>query len=95
MVRLKTNVLTPQEKTGIIDKYQLKDKDTGSAEVQIALLTEEINQLTRHLRKHVKDYHSRRGLLQMVIRRKRFLNWLRAENSRRYNLITKKLALRK
>jgi small subunit ribosomal protein S15 len=88
-------MLTTEEKTKIISKYKLHGKDTGSAEVQIAILTEEIGRLADHLKKHEKDHHSRRGLLQMVIKRKRLLDWLRRESSRRYNALTKRLSLRK
>ncbi len=88
-------MLTAEEKTKVVSKYGLHGKDTGSAEVQIAILTEEISRLTSHLKEHQKDNHSRRGLLQMVIRRKRLLDWLRRESNRRYLSMTKRLGLRK
>jgi len=88
-------MMTSDDKSRIITKYKLHDKDTGSAEVQIAVLTEQISLLANHLKKHAKDFHSRRGLLQMVIKRKRLLDWLRRESARRYNMIVKRLSLRK
>lgn len=87
-------MLTPQEKERVIAKYKLHTKDTGSAEVQVALLTEEIQRLTAHLKKHAKDHHSRRGLLKMVGKRKRFLDYLKDEDARRYNGVVKKLGLK-
>ena len=88
-------MLTPEEKTKIIEKYKLHDLDTGSPEVQIALITEEIKQLLLHLKKHAKDFHSKRGLLKMVSRRKTLLNYLKKEDTRRYNSILKKIGLKK
>lgn len=88
-------MLTPEEKTKIIEKYKLHEKDTGSAEVQIALLTEEIKRLLLHLKKHPKDFHSKRGLLKMVAKRRRFLNYLKEEDIKRYNNIVKKIGLKK
>jgi len=88
-------MLSPEEKTQIVSKYKLHGRDTGSAEVQIALLTEEISRLAKHLKQHQKDHHSRRGLLQMVIKRKRLLDWLKRESLRRYGSLTKRLSLRK
>jgi len=88
-------MLTPEEKQKIIEKYKLHKADTGSADVQIALLTEEIKRLLGHLKKHPKDQHSRRGLLKMVIKRKRLLKYLEKESKRRYNSIIKKLGLKK
>lgn len=76
-------------------KFKLNERDTGSADVQIALLTEEITQLTKHLKKHPKDNHSRRGLLQMVAKRKRHLDFLSKEEPKRYNAIIKELGLKK
>ena len=87
-------MLTPEEKQKIIEKYKLHKSDTGSAEVQIALLTEEIKKLLGHLKKHPKDLHSRRGLLKMVIKRKRLLKYLERESKRRYNAILKKIGLK-
>jgi len=88
-------MLTPEEKTKIIKKYKLHEADTGSPEVQIALLTEEIKRLLLHLKKHPKDFHSKRGLLKMVAKRRRFLNYLKEEDTRRYNSIVKKIGLKK
>ena len=88
-------MLTPEEKTKIIKKYKLHEVDTGSPEVQIALLTEEIKKLLFHLKKHPKDFHSKRGLLKMVAKRRRFLRYLREENEKRYNSIIKKIGLKK
>jgi len=88
-------MLTPEEKTKIIKKYKLHEADTGSPEVQIALLTEEIKRLLLHLKKHPKDFHSKRGLLKMVAKRRRFLRYLREENEKRYNSIIKKIGLKK
>jgi small subunit ribosomal protein S15 len=88
-------MLTPEEKTKIIEKYKLHDMDTGSAEVQIALLSEEIKQLLLHLKKHPKDLHSKRGLLKMVSKRRALLKYLKKENTRRYNSIIKKVGLKK
>lgn len=87
--------LTVKEKEKVVKKYKVHATDTGSAEVQIALLCEEIERLTDHLKKHKKDVHSRRGLLKMVAKRKSLLNYLSGENVRRYNLILNKLGLKK
>lgn len=88
-------MLTPEEKTKIIEKYKLHKADTGSAEVQIALLSEEIKELVLHLKSHPKDFHSKRGLLKMVAKRRKFLNRLKEENTRRYNSIVKQIGLKK
>jgi len=88
-------MLTPEEKIKIIGKYKLHDLDTGSPEVQIALLTEEIERLLLHLKKHPKDFHSKRGLLKMVAKRRKFLGYLKEEDARRYNSIIKKIGLKK
>ena len=76
-------MLTPEQKAKIIEKYKLHKADTGSAEVQIALLTEEIKELVLHLKSHPKDFHSKRGLLKMVAKRRKFLNrpFVKKENS--------------
>lgn len=86
-------MLDQEQKSKIIDKYQLHDQDTGSDEIQIALLTEKINQLLEHLEKHPQDKSSKRGLLKMVKKRKSLLNHLKQESSKRYNNIMKKLGL--
>ena len=84
-----------KRKQEIIETYQLHDGDTGSAEVQIALLTERINHLNEHLKLHKKDHHSRRGLLMMVGRRRGFLNYLVKKDINRYRKIIGELNLRK
>lgn len=82
-------------KKGIIEKFQAHEKDTGSPEVQIALLTERINYLTEHLKIHKKDHHSRRGLLKMVGQRRALLNYLNESDPLRYRMIISKLGLRR
>ena len=79
----------------IIDEYGTHAADTGSPEVQVALLTERINHLTEHLKTHEKDHHSRRGLLMMVGRRRRLLDYLRMQNVERYRSIIARLGLRR
>jgi len=81
-------------KEKIIKDYQIHEEDTGSPEVQIALLTERISQLADHLKSHKKDTHSRRGLLQLVGKRRRLLSYLKEKNKDRYLEITKKLGLK-
>ena len=88
-------MLTPEEKEKIIKKYKLHETDTGSPEVQITLLTEEIKKLLLHLKKHSKDFHSKRGLLKMVSKRRKLLGYLKKENVRRYNSLIKKIGLKK
>ncbi|HEA47073.1 MAG TPA: 30S ribosomal protein S15 [bacterium] len=88
-------VLEKEEKKEIVAKYRLNEKDTGSPEVQIALLTERINSLTEHLKTHKKDHHSRRGLLKMVGRRRRLLDYLVGRERARYERIIQELGLRK
>jgi ribosomal protein S15, bacterial/organelle len=90
-----TIMLTPELKQQLIEKYRLHDADTGSPEVQIAILTERINYLTEHLKEHKKDHHSRRGLLKMVGQRRGLLNYLRDSDIERYRTILQKLNLRK
>ena len=82
-------------KTKTIENFRLHAKDTGSADVQIALLTERINHLTEHLQKNKKDHGSRRGLLMMVGQRRRLLDYLHNTDTSRYQAVTKKLKLRK
>ncbi|WP_419929202.1 30S ribosomal protein S15 [Candidatus Poriferisocius sp.] len=82
-------------KTATIEKHRLHDADTGSPEVQIALLTERINHLTEHLKVHVKDHHSRRGLLIMVGRRRRLLDYVKDNDVERYRGIIAELGLRR
>ena len=88
-------MLRPEEKTKIIKKYKLHEKDTGSPEVQIALLSEEIKNLLSHLKKHRKDLHSKRGLLKMVSKRRKLLKYLKKEDEKRYNKIIKAIGLKK
>lgn len=83
-----------KEKSKFIKDFRIHEKDTGSADVQIALLTQRINQLTEHLQKNKKDHSSRRGLLMMVGQRRRLLDYLHSTDSNRYVAITKKLKLR-
>ena len=88
-------MLTQEEKEKLIKKYKIHDFDTGSPEVQIALLTEEIKRLILHLKKHPKDFHSKRGLLKMVGKRRRLLGYLKEEDEKRYKDILKKIGLKK
>lgn len=83
------------DKKKVITKYATHPKDTGSPQVQIAILTERINQLSKHLESHAKDNHSRRGLLQMVGRRRKLLNYLRLNEKESYEGLLKELKLRK
>ena len=87
--------LRSMEKSETINKYKLNDKDTGSPEVQVALLTERINHLTEHFKVHKKDHHSRRGLLKMVGQRRRLLGYLKDKDISRYRDIIKSLGLRR
>ena len=87
--------MTKERKQEIISTYRRDDKDTGSSEVQIALLTERINELTAHLKIHTHDNHSRRGLLKMVGKRRNLLNYLAKKDINRYREIVEKLGLRK
>ncbi len=87
--------LTRQKKIDIVDTYRIHDTDTGSAEVQIALLSERINYLTDHFKVHAKDHHSRRGLLRMVGKRRRLLDYLKAKDVDRYRTVIEKLGIRK
>lgn len=88
-------MISKEAKAEIIEKYKRDEKDTGSPEVQIALLTERINELTEHLKVHKKDNHSRRGLLKMVGKRRNLLNYLAKKDLNRYREIVEKLGLRK
>ena len=88
-------MISKEMKSQIIEKYKRDEKDTGSPEVQIAILTERINELTEHLKIHKKDNHSRRGLLKMVGKRRNLLNYLAKKDINRYREIVKKLGLRK
>ena len=87
--------MVKETKAQIIDTYKLHEGDTGSPEVQVAILTERINHLNEHLKIHKKDHHSRRGLLMMVGQRRGLLNYLQKKNIERYRAIIEKLNLRK
>jgi small subunit ribosomal protein S15 len=87
--------LTKEKKAELIDRFGRANGDTGSAEVQIALLTERINELTEHLREHRKDHHSRRGLLMLVGRRRRLLRYLERADLERYRSVVAELGLRR
>jgi small subunit ribosomal protein S15 len=87
--------LTQERKQELVEKFGDNAADTGKAEVQIALMTERINELTQHLRTHRKDHHSRRGLLMLVGRRRRFLNYLQRTDLERYRGLVRELGLRK
>lgn len=84
-----------KDKKKIIDEHKVHDSDTGSPEVQVALLTERINYLTEHFKTHKKDYHSRRGLLKLVGSRRKLLEYLKKKDIERYRAIVKKLGLRR
>jgi len=86
---------TKQQKTDLISSYRTHDSDTGSPEVQIALLSNRISYLTEHFKSHAKDHHSRRGLLKLVGRRRRLLDYLKKTDQERYRTIIDKLGIRK
>ena len=88
-------MLNPKQKQKVVTRHATHEGDTGSSEIQIALFTEEIEALTKHLKKHTKDNSSRRGLLKMVAKRKRLLDYLKKEAPIRYNKIVKELELKK
>ncbi|MDX2176607.1 MAG: 30S ribosomal protein S15 [Candidatus Sumerlaeia bacterium] len=87
--------IAPERKTAVIGEYRLNEKDTGSADVQIAILTERINNLTDHFKLNKKDHHSRRGLLMMVGKRRRLLDYIRRTDIARYRELIGRLNLRK
>ncbi len=87
-------MLTPKEKDAIIKKFQVHKDDTGSPEVQVAILTKEIEKVSEHLQEHKKDNHSRRGLLKMVGNRRRRLRYLKTEDEKRWEKLTDKLKLK-
>jgi small subunit ribosomal protein S15 len=87
--------LEKDEKNKLIGDYKVHTSDTGSPEVQVALLTERINQLIEHLRTHIHDHHSRRGLLKLVGRRRRLLNYLQSRDKERYRSVIERLGLRR
>lgn len=88
-------MLTNERKTAVIGNYRTHESDTGSPEVQIALLSERINYLTEHFKTHVKDHHSRRGLLKLVQQRRQLLDYLKRKDVDRYSELIKKLGIRK
>lgn len=88
-------VLTPEAKREIIDRFKINKNDTGSPEVQIALLSNRIKYLTDHFRVHKKDHHSRRGLLKLVGQRRRLLNYLKKRDVEKYRNVIKELGIRK
>jgi len=88
-------VLTSKDKVEIIDQFKIHEKDTGSSNVQIALLTKRINDLTNHFKVHPKDHHSRRGLFKMVGQRRRLLNYLKVKDPDQYKNLIQELGLRK
>jgi len=90
-----TGMLKPEEKKKIINQHKLHEADTGSPEVQIGLLTKQINQLLGHLKDHPKDFHSKRGLLKMVAKRRKFLKYLKNEDEKRYRAVIKEMGPKK
>jgi small subunit ribosomal protein S15 len=88
-------MIQPEKKQELISKYKQHDKDTGSPEVQVALLTERIAYLTEHFKTHKKDHHSRRGLLMMVSKRRSLLDYLRSKSAERYKKLIDELGIRK
>jgi small subunit ribosomal protein S15 len=88
-------VMTPEKKQDVIDDFKLHDADTGSPEVQIALLSERIGYLTEHFKTHKKDHASRRGLLKLVGQRRRLLDYLKNKNIERYRILIDRLGIRK
>jgi small subunit ribosomal protein S15 len=87
--------ITAERRTALVGEYANKAGDTGSPEVQVALLSERISNLTEHLKTHAKDFHSRRGLLMLVGRRRRLLDYLKAKDSSRYETLIGRLSLRR
>ena len=88
-------VLSTEQKKGLIDQFKQHETDTGSPEVQVGLLTHRIQYLTEHLKAHKKDHHSRRGLLMLVGRRRRLLNYVKSKDVTRYRVIIENLGLRR
>ena len=88
-------MISAERKREVIQNHQTHATDTGSPEVQVAILTERINELTEHFKTHKKDHHSRRGLLKLVSQRRRLLNYLRGYHSGRYQALIKELGLRR
>lgn len=88
-------MLSTKKKSDIIKDFKVNDKDTGSSGVQIAILSKQIDELAKHLKKHKKDFHSKRGLLQMVSKRKKLLSYLKEKNEAEYKKVIKKLGLKR
>ncbi len=88
-------MLTKRKKSNIIKTHKRHEKDTGSSEIQVAILTERINELASHLKKNPKDNHSRRGLLSMVSKRKKLLDYLKNKDEKKYKKVVKELGLKK
>lgn len=88
-------MLKKEKKLDLIKKHGIHEKDTGSSDVQIALLSKEIDNLVDHLKEHPKDVHSKRGLIQMVVKRKKLLAYLKKDDEKRYNKIIKEIGLKK
>jgi len=88
-------MLTTERKAEVISQYAAKPGDTGSADVQVAVLSERINSLTDHFKMHVKDNHSRRGLIKMVSQRRRLLDYIKATDTKRYDALISRLGLRR
>jgi small subunit ribosomal protein S15 len=93
--RVSVVALTKDKKTDLISSYRKHDSDTGSPEVQVAILSERINYLTEHFKSHAKDHHSRRGLLKLVGQRRRLLDYLKSKDTARYAELIKRLGIRK
>ena len=87
--------ITAQSKAGVIDEFALNQNDTGSPEVQVALLTDRIKDLTEHFKIHIHDHHSRQGLLRMVNRRRKLLDYLKGKDEQRYKSLIGRLGLRR
>ncbi len=87
--------LSAEKKNEIVKEFQLSDNDTGSPEVQVALLSQNIDSLQEHFRDHSKDHHSRRGLIRMVSQRRKLLDYLRAKDQERYSMLIQRLGLRR
>ena len=87
--------LAKEQKAEILSKFKTHDKDTGSPEVQVALITTRINELNEHFKEHKKDYHSKRGLMKLIGQRRRLLNYVKGKSEERYQTIIKSLGLRK
>ena len=88
-------MLKTSKKSKIIKEYKVHEKDTGSSDVQVAILTKQVEELTKHLKKHPKDNHSRLGLLKMIAKRRKFLDYLVNNDEKRYKKVIKKLGLKK